>query len=649
MNVLLIEDDPDDQRTVRDYLAELHSRSLSLEIRDSLSAGLERLSAGGIGAVLLDLFLSDSDGLETFRRTQAHCPKVPIVVLTGLDDEDLATLAVRGGAQDYLRKENLSADLLTRALLNAAERKQTEERLRQNEERLQRMLGFTAEGVCEVDREGNCVYCNPACVRLLGRAAPEELLGKNIHLLMHYKRPDGRPYPREECPSHRALLTGESAHLLDETLWRSDGSCFPAEYWAYPLQTDGTITGAVIAFLDLTERRHLEAQLRQAQRMEAIGCLAGGIAHDFNNLLGVILGFSEILQDCGLPGGAASRALEHIKKAAESASALTRQLLAFSRHQILEPVVLSLGEVVAKEEPWLRRLIRENIELVIQTEKELGCVRADPGQVEQVIMNLAVNARDAMPRGGRLTIETRNQDVDRADSGGSPSPGPEPGRYVTLVVRDTGIGMDAKTLERIFEPFFTTKTGGTGMGLASVGEIVKQSGGRILVDSEPGRGTTFSVFLPRVQELAEEHASGDAPARALGGSETILLVEDDDGLRAVVREFLAGAGYTVLAAASPDRAVECAARRGREIDLLLTDLIMPSGSGRELAERLKSVQKETSVLYMSGYTDDSILHQGVLASEVVLLPKPFTRDQLLGKVRDVLDGRSCPQPASPSD
>jgi signal transduction histidine kinase len=389
------------------------------------------------------------------------------------------------------------------------------------------------------------------------------------------------------------------------------------------------------AFEELTQTQD---QLVQAQKMEAIGQLAGGIAHDFNNLLTVITGRSHLaLRD--LPTDHPHwRTFELIQKTAERAAALTRHLLAFSRQQVLQPRLLDLNAVVSGVAPMLQRLIGEDIEFVAVAAPDLGRVKADPSQIEQVIMNLAVNARDAMPQGGRLTIETANTEVDEGYA--RRHVGVPPGRYVLLAVSDTGHGMDAATQARIFEPFFTTKEKGkgTGLGLATVYGVVQQSGGHIWVYSEPGQGATFKLYLPRVDEAVETEAAGPPAMVGERGSETILLVEDDEEVRAVARETLEAAGYVVLPAANATEALGLTADGSPRIQLLVTDVVMPQVSGRELAERLAPTYQNLRVLYISGYTDDAIVRHGIVAKGTAFLQKPFTPGTLLRKVREVLDG-----------
>jgi two-component system cell cycle sensor histidine kinase/response regulator CckA len=390
--------------------------------------------------------------------------------------------------------------------------------------------------------------------------------------------------------------------------------------------------------LDITDRKQLEEQLRQAQKMEAVGRLAGGIAHDFNNLLMVIQGYGDLLVERLPAGDPLHRNAEQIQMAAQRASSLTRQLLAFSRKQILAPKILNIQSVVADMEKILRRLIGEDIQLETSSVADLGLVKADRSQIEQVILNLAVNARDAMPQGGRLTIETANVELDASYS--HPPAVLSPGKYVMLAVTDNGVGMDAETQAHVFEPFFTTKEKGkgTGLGLATVYGVVKQSGGYVWVYSEPGRGTSFKIYLPRIEEAAVPSGRDSkndvrAPER---GSETILLVEDEKGVRELAREYLATSGYTVLEAENGHTALELAAMHAGPIHLLLTDVVMPGISGRELAERVAHIRPGIKTIYMSGYTDQAVVHHGILENNAVLLQKPFTLMTLAGKLREML-------------
>ena len=394
-------------------------------------------------------------------------------------------------------------------------------------------------------------------------------------------------------------------------------------------------------FNDITEQRSLEKQLRQAQKMEAIGQLSGGIAHDFNNLLSVIIGYSEVLEESLPEGDPLHKNCQQIRKAGQSAASLTRQLLAFSRQQVLEPRVLDLNAVVVQVEKMLRRLIGEHIDLTTALSPTLGRVKADQGQIEQVIINLAVNARDAMPNGGKLTIETADTDLDQDYL--QKHPLHTPGRYVLLTVSDTGVGMDAETQARIFEPFFTTKEigRGTGLGLATVYGVVKQSGGFIWVYSELGHGTSFKIYLPRTLESMGVERPSTSP-QSLRGTETVLLVEDEEALREFTGTALTQSGYTVLTAERPDKAIEIASQHQGPIHVLLTDVIMPGMNGKALAENMFAIRPDIRVVYMSGYT--GFTHPGVVDSNVILLPKPFTREALLHKVREGLTRVMEPEP-----
>jgi two-component system cell cycle sensor histidine kinase/response regulator CckA len=393
---------------------------------------------------------------------------------------------------------------------------------------------------------------------------------------------------------------------------------------------------AMAVLIDITGRLRLEEQLRQAQKMEAVGMLAGGVAHDFNNLLTIIGGYSQLMLNSLAPNDPNRHSLEQVIKAGERAAALTQQLLAFSRRQVLQPKVLDLNKLVSSLSTMLRRLIGEDIDLRLELGADLGRVNADPGQLEQVLMNLAVNARDAMPKGGTLTLETANVVLDETYAMKRITV--KPGPYVLVAVSDNGSGMDEATQSRLFEPFFTTKaTGkGTGLGLSTVFGIVKQSGGSLGVYSEPGRGTSVKVYLPRIDQPVSIEATG-TPKTIRPGTESILLVEDDDMVRNLVRETLERHGYRIKDAATPADAIRISEAHSGKLHLLITDVIMPQVSGTELALQLKESRPDMKVLYISGYTDNAIVNSGLLQKEVAFLQKPFTPGSLLEKVHEVLE------------
>jgi two-component system, cell cycle sensor histidine kinase and response regulator CckA len=442
----------------------------------------------------------------------------------------------------------------------------------------------------------------------------------------------------------RRLAQEMSASGIPTGLWRhrtKGGRLIEVETALHEIEHDGSKAGLAV-LMDVTDRRRLEEQLRQSQKMEAVGMLAGGVAHDFNNLLTIITGYGELILN-SLPTGDSNRhSVEQIVKAGERAAALTRQLLAFSRRQVLQPKVLDLNMLVKTLSTMLQRLIGEDIDLRLALSPDLGRVNADPGQLEQVLMNLVVNARDSMPEGGTLTVETANADVDE-NFAGRDRPAKAHGPRVMLAVRDTGHGMDESTRARLFEPFFTTKTPGkgTGLGLSTVFGIIKQSGGTLDVSSELGRGTTVRIYLPIIDQplAAETEIVRCAAAR---GTETILLVEDDEMVRALVRETLNREGYRLLDAAEPLKARRIAEGYKGAIQLLITDVVMPKISGRELATQIVGRRPETKVLYMSGYTDTAIVKNGLEQNRIAFLQKPFTPAALTQKVREVLesDGRT---------
>lgn len=630
------------------------------------------------------------------------------------------------------------------------------------EENVRLLLDSTAEGIYGIDLEGKCTFCNSACVTILGYTHPHDLLGKDMHQLIHHSHHDGTCFPVEECRIFKAFKSGEGSHVDDEVLWRADGTSFIAEYWSYPQIRDGKTVGAVVTFLNITERvkseetlresnerfstafnsapvmmsisvlengvyldvnqaflevsgftreevvgrtavelgwmaeadrrqmkeqllqdgkiqgmdlilhaksgrtvlckywgeiisaggqrqllsigldvtehRRVEQQLVQAQKMESVGRLAGGVAHDFNNMLSVIVGHAEL----GLirldPGHPVVADLTEISKAAERSADLTRQLLAFASKQTIAPKVLDLNEVIAGMLKMLQRLIGEDIHIVWQPAPDLWLVKVDPSQVDQILANLFVNARDAITDIGRITITTENVVADTEYDDHVEF---VPGEYVKLTVSDNGSGMDRETLTHIFEPFFTTKGSGkgTGMGLATVFGAVTQNRGFIHVDSSPGQGTTFSIHLPRHVGEARQMPAVGALEPLPKGQETILLVEDEPTILEIAATMLDDLGYIVLRAGSPDMAISLARDHHGEIDLLLTDVVMPGMNGRSLAAALFKSYPAMKLLFMSGYTADVIAPRGVLEEGVHYIQKPFTLATLAAKVREVLDSR----------
>jgi PAS domain S-box-containing protein len=506
-------------------------------------------------------------------------------------------------------------------------------RLRESEARKTATLEAALDCIITIDHRGHITEFNAAAERVFGYQRAD-VMGREMATLVI--PPALRERHREGLARH--LATGKGPILgrrLEMPGMRADGTEFPIELTITRLPSDGPpmFTGFV---RDITERRLLEDELRQAQKMEAVGRLAGGIAHDFNNLLTIIAGRAHFALERLGPGATAQRDLDTIIGAAGRAESLTRQLLAFGRKQVLRVEVLDLGVVVENMRRLLERTIPEDIVIATTAAPDLGRVKADPTQIEQVIMNLVVNARDAMPRGGRLSIEVSNVELD--DAYARTHLEAQAGSYVMLAVSDTGTGMDRETVMRIFEPFFTTKQPGkgTGLGLATVYGIVRQSHGHVAVYSEPGHGTMFRIYLPREVEAPAPASPGPADGPT-GGSETVLLVDDDAEVVELAQEILASEGYRVLAARHPDEALVAAERHPTTIDLVLTDVVMPKMSGPQLFERLQATRPHARVLYMSGFADGAMLHHGVLEAGRTFLAKPFTRQTLTRKVREVLE------------
>lgn len=518
------------------------------------------------------------------------------------------------------------------------ERKQAEQSLRESEHRYQSVVNEVRDVIFQADADGLWTFLSPAWTDITGFTLAESIGANSLTFV----------YP-EDRQQHQKLFQPESSHENDSALHEvrcltKDGGVRWIEVHARPtLSANGRIIGTLGTLRDITQQKSLEAQFRQAQKMEAIGQLAGGVAHDFNNLLTVITGYGEMLLQSLESASPQRKMIEEILKASDRAVGLTQRLLAFSRRQVLQPNVLALNAIVTNIGPMLRRLIGEDIDLVIVSDQYQNLIHADPGQLDQVIINLAINARDAMPQGGRLTLEIGavELDEDAARALALPRSGP----HVTLRVHDTGCGMSPEVRDRIFDPFFTTKAmgKGTGLGLSIVHGIVTQSGGAIAVDSEVGRGSTFTIYLPKIGTDAQVRDQTPPPATTPRGSDTILLVEDEVLLRAMIVPLLEDSGYTVLAVGNPEEAMRVSEEQSVPIHLLVTDVVMPGMNGRVLAERLTAERPTIKVLYMSGYMEDTVIRHGVEQRQTAFLQKPFTPDELLRKIRDILDATTEPR------
>lgn len=536
----------------------------------------------------------------------------------------LAVIAVYAvGRRFRALSRELAMDLEERKRIGAA--------LEHSEARYRSLFERNKAGVFRSTPDGHFLDCNDSFAELFGYTR-EELLALPAKVLYA-----GGTKERDERRAEFAK-TGQIKDMEMCYLHKNGSAVWVIQNVLRVKEQDGQeVTEGTM--VDISERRNLEDKLRQAQKMEAVGQLAGGIAHDFNNLLTVIQGYSHLLMEHFKKDVEAHEQVEKIEEASEKAASLTRQLLAFSRKQVLQPKVINLNNLVENLSSLLHRLIGEHIELCTITAPDLGLVKADAAQLEQVMMNLVVNARDAMPDGGQLTVETANAELD--DSYSADHPGVNPGRYVMLAVSDTGKGMTQETLARIFEPFFTTKEmgRGTGLGLSMVYGIVKQSGGHIWTYSEVGHGTTFKIYLPRTEEPADSTVSRRSGTASISGNEQILLVEDDEQLRALANSILTSCGYAVIVSSDTEHARAICEQRASSIQLLLTDVVMPGISGRALAQLLVAKNPKVKVLYMSGYTENAIVHHGVLDSGTHFIQKPFTPSMLAGKVREVLDSR----------
>jgi signal transduction histidine kinase len=597
LKVLVVDDDAHMLRSISDILR-LSGYSAVIAGTGSEAIEIARGIKFGPAVALVDLQLPDMDGIELIGRLREIAVLTEVVILTGNASIDSAVRALRENSNDYLVKP-VQAEHLIGTIERAAERwqrRRAEEAMRQSQDRLRLIFDHVSDALYVADDTGCIIDANPAACALSGHS-----LEKIQTLTM------------------ADVLPENDTHLLDVR-----STAFAPGVLVYTVR-------------DLTRQRKLEDQLLQAQKMEAVGQLAGGVAHDFNNLLTVIMSYSSMLLADGGPADANRGDIQAISDAAARAAALTRQLLAFSRKQVLQLQAVDVNAVVADVEKMLRRLIGEDISLATNLDPDLALINADPGQLEQVLLNLAVNARDAMPDGGALTLTTANADL--SDEHGDRHLGAAPGKYIMLAVTDTGTGMTREVQQRLFEPFYTTKGAGkgTGLGLATVHGIVKQLGGDVYVYSELGHGTTFKVYFPHLVTTPDLVVTAVEQREAPRGSETILLAEDDEALRSLAARVLGGFGYNVLVARTGGDALRIVAEHVGPIDLVATDVVMPEMSGSQLVERVLKARPGIRVLFMSGYTDDEVMRRGVIDGQTAFLQKPFTPDMLAHKVRAVLD------------
>jgi hypothetical protein len=634
IRVLYVEDSPADAE-----LVELELRRAGLEPTgsrvDNEASYLAALDPD-LDVILADFSLPGFSGTRALDLLKSRDLDIPFIVVSGSIGEEMAVRALQSGASDYLLKDRLArlGEAVRRAMAERRHRREqraTERALHETEGRMRFALEASQVGVWEADLVSGVTTWSPILEALHG--LPLGTFKGTFDAFLSHIHPSDRDHVRDTI--RLAIRTGGDSNLLYRTVW-PDGSTHWITGRGRTFYDDqGRAVRAAGIGMDVTERRALEEQYRQSQKMEAVGLLAGGVAHDFNNLLTAIHGYCALLGESLGPASGLQADLREIREAADRATSLTRQLLAFSRRQTLDPRVLDLHESIDALEPMLRRLIGEEVEIQVRG-TATGRVRADPGQIEQVILNLSLNARDAMPGGGRLRLEL--SDVTADESAAFDRAELAPGAYVLLTVADNGFGMDANTTARVFEPFFTTKAQGrgTGLGLSTVYGIVKQSGGHITVSSELDHGTTFRVYLPRVDEPVDRASNAPAP-RLLDGTETVLVAEDEAGVRRLIQRVLEHHGYQVLAVATPHDAIEVARGFAEPIHLLLSDVVLPHMSGRALASHVADIRPEVRVLYTSGYTDNTITQLGVLEPGTPFIQKPFTPDALLRKVREVLD------------
>ncbi len=629
LRILLIEDNAGDARLIKEALSEIQSTSTEMVHATRLQEGLKRSAEEKFDVVLLDLSLPDASGLNTIRTAHQAVAGVPIIVLTGFNDEAFSITVVHEGAQDFLVKGQFDGALLMRSIRYAIERKQAQEELKASREFAVNIIESSLDMIIAVDREGKIAEFNRAAQKTFGYE-PVEVLEQPITLLFADKQEGERIL-------QKTLEDGKSSAQILSV--RKNGEHFPASFSTSVIKNDrGEVQGIVGTARDITEQLNLEAQLRHAQKMDSIGQLAAGVAHDFNNILTVIQGYASLLLTNKTLAPEISEPLHEISAAGEHAASLTRQLLTFSRKQTIQPRSLDLNAVIQNVTKMLTRLLGEDIDLKVENKESLPLIHADPGMLEQIIINLAVNARDAMPDGGQIRVSTDAVEVN--DSYVQQRPQARPGSFVSLSIADDGSGMDAATVARIFEPFFTTKEPGkgTGLGLATVYGIVQSHCGWIEVSSALGQGTTFEVFFPLAENADSKNNNHLLNDQQCHGNETIFIVEDVAELRRLVRQILECYGYNVLEAPDGVSALAIWEQHKGKIDVLLTDVVMPGGmNGRGLATKLQAENKFLKVIYTSGHSADLIGGNEGFQDGINFLQKPYRPLMLAQTIRCCLD------------
>ncbi len=639
VRVLLVDDDEDDYIITRDLVSQIGNPPYRLEWIDNYEAALAALQRREHDICLLDYRLGERTGLELLRESQSFSGRPPMILLTGQGDHEIDLEATKAGAAEYLIKGQLDADKLERAIRYAIEGQRAKERLRRDRDLISRIMETSPVGIVVTDQAGKITFANHRAEEVLGltREAIAQRTGRVLD--WHSTDLEGNPLVEQSSPLKQVLDSGQVAHDVRFTIGRPNGRHTLLSTNATPLfDATGKIDGMVATVEDITERLTLEAQLRQSQKMESVGQLAAGVAHDINNILTVIQGHAGLLLNVTPPESTSVRSLKQISAASERAASFVRQLLTFSRKQIFRSKIFDLNTVLQNLGNMLPQMLGEDIVLETSYQPNLPHIEADTGMIEQIIMNLAVNSRDAMPKGGKLRIATSAVEIGASHVRQRPEA--RPGWFVCLTVTDTGCGMDHKVLQRLFEPFFTTKEvgKGTGLGLATIYGMVKQHQGWIEVQSEIGVGSNFKVFLPVASKA--NHATEAPPAEpkpARGGEETILIVEDETGLLELVRNVLQGYRYRVLAASSGAEALRVWDEQNGRVDLLLTDMIMPGGmTGNDLAARLRKQKPGLKVIYTSGYSSE-LMGEDSSEHNTSFLAKPYLPLQLAQTVRKCLD------------